>query len=154
MGHFDGIEKTELFEKGKYLTAGGIYDLEIKKLFVKTTRKKTTAFLAEFTVLAVKGSEAAIKEHAIGSHATWFQNIDDTDVAYPALAEFMAGVLDIDLTDPEQKEEFMSTLSNTLDEAVGEDQIFQGDKVRVETYSKLTKKNLDFTVHKWSPLAA
>lgn len=153
-GTFDGIGNTELYEKGVYLTPGGAYELEVQTMLLKKTRKSGLGFIVEFKILAVEGEEAETK-HAIGSKATWFQGMDDTDVAFPAIKEFMLALLNIDRKDEEAYSEFNDSLAQLLRELTapveaGEEHAMKGERIHCDTYSKLTKKNQDFTVHMWS----
>lgn len=155
MGIFSGLGDTEIYEKGYYLTPGGVYDLEVQQMLVKETRKSGLAFIVEFKVLSVEGSDQVLEKHPVGSRATWLQKLADKDVAFPAIKECFVALLDVDMRDPEAKEEFNSQIEDLLDEATDpdvkpEDHPLRGHKVTVETYSKLTKnKGLDFTVHSW-----
>lgn len=148
---FSGIGEAEIFDRGNYLTAGGMYELEVRKVILKETQSSGLAFIVEFTVLS-----STVEKHAVGSKATWFQKMTDRKVALPAIKELFIPLLKIDMTDPEAKEEFNSTLEELLDEMTswepesGEEHPLAGERVNVETFSKLTKKGLDFTAHIWS----
>jgi hypothetical protein len=158
MGMFDGLGETELYERGVYLTPGGVYELEVKKVLLKETRKSGLGFIVEFTVLSAEGAGEA--QHAPGSRATWFQKMTDKDVAFPALKQFLVGLLGINMNNPEEKEEFNSKVEEILEAAVTwepedpedetEEHPWAGFKVCCETFSKVTKKGADFTSHIWS----
>lgn len=158
MGMFSGIGETELFEKGVYLTPGGSYELEVLKILVKDTRKSGLGFIVEFKVISAEGSGAE-EQHAPGSRATWFQKLQDKDIAWPAIKEFFMGLLDVNRNNPTEYEEFSNSLEELVEEATAwepdpEDPESKhplcGERVHVDTHSKLTKKNVEFTVHNWS----
>ena len=159
MSYFEGIGDTALFESGVYLTSGGMYELEVQKILVKKTRKSGLGFIVEFKVISASGGSEVLEKHPEGSQATWFQKMSDKDVAFPAIKEFFVGLMDINMNNEEEKEEFNNNLETILDEATewepnpedpNEQHPLHGQMVHCETYSKLTEKNLDFTVHKWS----
>jgi len=158
MGMFDGLGDTELFDKGVYLTAGGSYELEVVKILVKDTRKSGLGFIVEFKVVSVDG-DAAEGQHAPGSKATWFQKLQDKDISFPAIKEFFLALLDVDRNNPTEYEEFNNSIEELLEEATSwepdpedpeSEHPLAGQRVDVDTYSKLTKKNVEFTVHNWS----
>lgn len=152
MGRFSGIGEVDLFEKGVYLSPEGSYELEVQNMLLKETRKAGLGFIVEFTVVS-----STHESHAVGSKATWFQKLIDTDVAFPAIKEFFVSLLDVDMKDPEAKEEFNNSLEDLLDEVTSwtptaddKDHPLKGTRIRCDTYSKKTKeKNLDFTAHVW-----
>lgn len=150
MGLFSGIEKKEVSKKGVWLTPGAIYDLEVETMLVKKTRSSGHAVIVEFRVLSVTGSEEAIDKHPVGSRATWFQSLQDEDIGLSSCKGFMAALLG---EDPED-EEFNEGLEELMEQATdkvkdGEEHMFKGDKIRVETSSTVTKKGGDFTIHHW-----
>ena len=150
MSTFAGIGETEVYERGTYLTANGSYELELERILLKDTRKSGLGFIAEFRVLEATGEGGAA--HPPGSKATWFQKMLDKDVALPAIKGFMIALMKVDMNDPEEKEEFNNSLEQTLEEVTEEvagDHPLKGYRVHVDTYTKLTKKNVEFTVHNW-----
>lgn len=158
MGIFDGLAETELYEKGVYLAPGGRYKLEIVRILTKETRRSGLGFIVEFKVLEAGG--AGGEKHAPGSKATWFQKMVDKDIAFPAIKQFFVALLDIDMNDPEAKEQFDRQVEEIVDEASSWEPVnsedthpLAGECIYCETYSKLTKKNVDFTVHNWSSAA-
>jgi len=149
MGNFGGIGKTELFERGVFLTPGGGYTLEIDTILLKETRKAGLAFIVEFKVL-----ESTLPNHAEGSKATWFQKMQDKDVAFPAITEFFIALYDIPRKG-EDYDEFMESLEDVLDGVTedleeGEEHPLKGKQIKCTTHTKLTKgKGVEFTVHNW-----
>ncbi len=152
---FGGIGEAEIFDRGNYLKPGA-YALQVKKLLLKQTRKSGPAFIAEFVILHSHGDDA----NAVGSKATWFQKMQDKDVALPAIKEFMLSLLGVDKNDKEQMAEFNEGLQELLEEATeyeGPDEDedgkplrpFYNDTIRADCYMKKTQKNADFTAHDW-----
>src|SRR5690606_2132935 len=158
MGMFDGLGETELFDKGVYLTAGGSYEWEGVKILVKDTRKSGLGFIVGFKVGSEDG-QAAEGGHAPGSKATWFKKSQDKDISFPASKECYLALLDVDRNNPTEYEEFNNSIEELLEEATSwepdtedpeSEHPLAGQRVHVDTYSKLTKKNVEFTVHNWS----
>lgn len=154
MGNFSGIGETEIYEKGVFFASGGSYELEVMNILLKDTQRSGLGFIVEFRILEVKGDEARAK-HPDGSKGTWFQKMTDKTVALPSIKEFMVALMKIDRNDQEDMEEFNDTLEPTLDEMTapveaGDEHPLRGERVHLETYTKLTKKNVEFTVHNWS----
>jgi hypothetical protein len=158
MSHFSGLGETELFEKGVYLTAGGNYELEIVKILLKETRRSGLGFIVEFKVIEASGEGGA--QHAPGTKATWFQKMTDKDIAFPAIKQFFVALLDIDMNDPEAKEQFDNQVEEIVEEATewtpenpDDTHPLAGERIQCETYTKVTKKGVDFTVHNWGVAA-
>jgi len=142
----EGVGKAELFEKGKYLNPG-LYVLAVKKTIFKSTRKSGDAFIVEFEVLESSDEE----NHAVGSTCTWYQGLRDKEVAFPAIKDFMRNLLGINPDDKAAMQEFADGIDKMLHQAINNPDLFEGTRIRVETYMIKTKaKGLDFTVHKWS----
>lgn len=155
-GQFEGLGETELYEKGVYLSPGGVYELEVVRILLKETRRSGLGFIVEFKVVSATGEGGS--NHAPGSKATWFQKMTDKDIAFPAIKQFFVGLMDIDMNDDEQKEQFNGEIEDILEEATswapdGDDDAhpLAGERVSCSTYTKLTKKNVEFTVHNWEP---
>lgn len=151
MGHydFDGIEDANVFDRGAYLPPDGTYALKVIKMLVKTTRKSGPAFIAECEV--IHSTHPEIKP---GMKRSWFQKLSDTDVAYPAIMEFMGALLGIDRDDKEAWGNFKSNLRAVMNEAgnfegKAEDHPLHGETVKVSTWQKETNNGKEFTVHDW-----
>jgi hypothetical protein len=154
MGNFGGIGEAEVYEKGVFLTAGGGYELEVQNILLKDTQRSGLGFIVEFRILEVVGEEAE-RNHPVGSKGTWFQKMTDKTVALPSIKAFMISLMKIDMRDTDAMEEFNAGLEDLLDEITepleaGEDHPLAGERIHCETYTKLTKKNVEFTVHNWS----
>lgn len=157
MGLFDGVGDAKLYENGVYLTPGGVYELEVKNILLKKTRKSGLGFIVEFKILSVEGS-AAEDQHAPGSKATWFQKMADTEVAFPSIKRLFIAMLQIDEKDEVAMAEFNDEIDQLLEESTSwtptnknDEHPLAGYRVRVETYTKKTARGADFTAHVWSP---
>ncbi len=147
---FDGIDEADIFEKGQYLPAGGKFRLKVHKMLVKKTRKSGPGFIAEFTVV-----ESSLPEVTVGGKRTWFQKLNDKEVAYPAIMEFMGAVLQYDPNNKAEWQEFKGKLKPIINEAANyegsaEEHPLHGSLVDVETHTKTTQNDKEFTVHTWS----
>lgn len=151
MSLFEGIADAEVFEQGNYFEPGGKYRLMVNRILLKDTQRSGMGFIVEFKVLR----SSLPDKHAIGSKGSWFQGMTDKKVALPAIKEFMAALCKVNLNNPEEKEEFNSSIEEILKEATAEFEggpekhPFHGMQVDLETWSKVTQKGNDFTVHKW-----
>jgi hypothetical protein len=152
MGLWDGIEDAELFERGVYLKGGFIGTVEIERTLVKHTRSSGDAFIVEMRVI-----KSNMDEHPVGQKVSWFQKLQDKDVALPAIKEWAAACAGYQVT---QKEEIKTEVDPVLKEMMEiatdnpDDNDFTGIRLHVETNQILTKNNREFTRHNWAPLAA
>lgn len=151
MAHFDfdGIENANVFERGAYLPPGGKYLLSIVRILTKQTRQSGPAFIAEFEVL-----ESDHDEVPVGAKRSWFQKLQDTDVAFPALLEFFGALYGYDPTNKEELAELKSKIKGIIKLATSYEgpaagHPCHGQKIKCETWQKETKKGNDFTVHSW-----
>ena len=147
---FDGIENADVFERGSYLPPDGLYFLRVNKTLVKKTQRSGPAFIAEFTVL--HSTHDDVRE---GQKKSWFQGLKDTNVAYPAILEFMAALLGIDKNDKEEFDDFKKGIRTILNEAGNyegkdEEHPLHGEVIKVSTWNKKTQQDKDFTIHDWS----
>lgn len=148
---FKGLRNANVFEKGFYLEPGGDFLLEVNRCIVKHTRGHGDAFIVEFKVL-----ESNKEKNGVGTKVSWYQGIANTDVAWPAIKEFVYALLGKDFTKKEDRkyceEKIDPKIETLVDGAVGDENNFKGMKIRVQTSSKVTKeKKVDFTVHTWRP---
>lgn len=151
MSLFQGIAEAEVFERGNYFEPGGKFRLMVNRILLKDTERSGMGFIVEFKVL-----ESSLPDkHAVGSKGSWFQKMTDKKVALPAIKEFMSALCKVNLNNPEEKEEFNSSIEEILEEATkeyegeAEDHPFHGMQIDLETWTKKTQKDVDFTVHKW-----
>ena len=151
MSHFDfeGIEDAKVFDRGAYLPPDGIYALRVIRMLVKQTRRAGPAFIAEHEV--IYSTHPDIQP---GAKRSWFQKLQDKEVAYPAIKEYMGALLAIDRDDKDAWKEFEGQIRDILNEAANfegkpEDHPLHGETVKVTTWQKTTKSGNEFTVHDW-----
>jgi hypothetical protein len=73
---FAGVGQAKVYESGKYLQPGR-YRLKLEKMILKNTQKSGLGWILEFGVL----ESDDLKNHPIGSSATFFQKMSDKTVA-------------------------------------------------------------------------
>lgn len=157
MGLFDGIEKAEIFERGRYLPPGFKGTVEVKRTLAKNSRQSGTGFIVELTVVDVEQEGDADHELSpvrLGEKRTWWQGLTNQDVALPAIKEFMAVLAGYERHEKDAIARDVSpTLKSVLDYAIEhpDDNDLVGCKIRVETQHKTTKQGRDFTLHNWTP---
>lgn len=128
------------------------YKVRILKTFSKETRQKGPAFIAEFEVL-----DSTTDEVEVGEKRTWFQGLTNKDIAFPAIKEFLLGVMRVDMNDREQLAEFDAASPEMMEEFGSEewetkseeDHPLYGTTVKIETIKKTTQEDKPFTKHKW-----
>ncbi len=151
---WDGIEDAELFERGKYMEANFIGEVEIKKTLAKETLKNGMAFIVEMVVLETNMPD----KHPKGQKVTWYQGLKDKTVAFPAIAAWAAACLGFHPNSDKSKikDEVQPLLPAAMKEATDspEDNPFIGVRLKLSTFMRKTKKGLDFTVYDFEPLAA
>jgi hypothetical protein len=84
MGIFDGIGNAQYFEGGKYLTPG-LYKAKIVKVKQAMTRNKRPFFVVELNIQ----ESSSLKEHPIGSDASWMVMLDQ-DAALGNIKHFIS----------------------------------------------------------------
>jgi hypothetical protein len=145
-----GIGSAEIFERGRYFTAGFKGLVLIKRTIVRDTRGKGMAFICEMEVVTTNMPA----EHPIGSKGTWFQKLVDRDIAFPAIAAWAAACAGYE---PHQREaikaDVMPLLQDLMKEATDspDANTFTGTTLLLETVQVTTKKNTPFTRYDFSP---
>jgi hypothetical protein len=151
MGFFEGIEKAQISERGKYLPPNFAGTLKIKRTLYRETLKSGPAFIVEFEVVA-----SNLDTTPVGSECSWYQSLRDRTVADPAIKAFAAACAGYHRT---QRAEIEAEVAPNLDEMLTDccqspdDNALTGTLVDVRTWTKKTQKGLDFTAHDWSPAA-
>jgi hypothetical protein len=145
---FSGIKHAQVFEKGRYFEPGN-YVLEVKKVIYKRTQRSGDAFIVEFQVL-----ESDVESFSPGSVGSWYQNLTDTNIAFPAIKEFLMVLLGVNKNDREQWEEFNNSIEELLQEATSDSNPLGGLQIKLYAYLKKTAKGADFTVHQWTHVPA
>ena len=162
---FSGLRDAKTFDRGTFLKEGR-YEVRVKRAILKKTRAKGDAFILEFVI--EKSDYEVAKKKAIeamgstpyslqdleqllpnreGSTASWYQSLQDTDIGYGALKSFAANILGQKAEDPE----FMEAVEGFLTAVINEGAI-DGMLIPVEAVMIKTKKDTDFTLHKWAQI--
>jgi len=149
MGLFEGIEDAEIFERGKFLPAGFVGVLEVKRTLAKDSIKSGMGFIVEFEVIASNREDVPV-----GSKATWWQGMKDRTVAFPAIKEFVAVLSGFERHQKDEiNAEVSPVLAQLLDHATEnpDSNDLIGQRIQCETANKRTRNDRDFTLHLWSP---
>jgi hypothetical protein len=159
---FAGLRDAKTFERGTFLKPG-CYEVRVKRALFKKTRAKGDAFILEFTIeksdyeenkkkaIAALGSASySLQElektlpNQQGSTASWFQSLQDIDIGFGALKSFAACILGQKSDDPE----FIEAVEGFMNSVVN-DGVINGMLIPVEVIMIKTKKDTDFSLHKW-----
>jgi hypothetical protein len=162
---FAGLRDAKTFERGTWLKAG-TYEVRVKRALCKKTRAKGDAFILEFTI--EKSDYEAKKKQAVGAFngqpfdmaalektlpnqpgttASWYQSLKDIDIGFGALKSFAASILAQKPEDPE----FIEAVEGFMNSIVNEGAI-NGMLIPVEVVTVKTKKDEDFSLHKWGQI--
>lgn len=161
MGAFSGMRTAKVFEKGIPLLRNqkegfqASFLLEITKCeVIKRARGKGEAFIATFKVLESTCTDPAAGS-PVGSTRTWFQSLQDADIAFGALLSFCAAVSGVDPSDKEKVDAEVRPECEDVMEAAADkkQQIFAGKRVRVDCVMIKTQEDKDFTRHNWAVAA-
>ena len=167
---FAGLKNAKTFDRGTFLKTGPggstLYEVRVKRAIFKKTRVKGDAFILEFMV--EKSQYEAQKQKAIaafgttpfslqelektlpnqvGSTASWFQSLQDEDIGFGALKSFAASILGQKPEDPE----FIEAVEGFMNLVVNDGAI-DGMLLPVEVTLIKTKKDTDFSLHKWGQI--
>jgi hypothetical protein len=146
------LKNAEVFGRGIYLLPGN-YKLRLLKMFTIETRDKGAALIVDFEVV-----ESDNDRIPVGATKNWYQGLQDKDIAFPAVKDFLLALFGIDMSDDEAVEEFEEGLEDLMEESSddawknkeAEDHPLHGKTIAVECFNKKTKKSgADFTVHNW-----
>lgn len=162
---FAGLRSAKTFERGTFLKAGN-YEVRVKRAIFKKTRTKGDAFILEVTV--EKSTYETDKKKAIaafgqnpfnlqdlekllpnpeGTTASWYQSLQDLDIGFGALKSFAASILGQKPEDPEFVEAVEGFMNSVVNEGV-----INGMLIPVEVVQVKTKKDTDFSLHKWGAI--
>jgi len=169
MGLFSGIEDADLFQRGKFLTPDFVGVLEVTKTLAFQTRAHGMAFIVEFEVIETNKPEGTTRlvtdngveklipdAFPVGSKCSWFQKLQDKDIAFPAIKAFVAVLSGYTLDQKDAIDEELSPqLADLLDRCTESptDNELVGLRICVSTVGVVTKNNRDFTRHDWDPYA-
>ena len=160
---FSGMAKADINSSGTYM-GDGVYEIETKSLFVKVGRnpaKPGDSFICEFTI--VKSNNPA---HAVGSTGSYVLKFSNP-YAMGNIVELVMAILGYQNTKDNQSNpairkevDLVTRASCGSDTAKGElgadyaPDMLTGVRLHLECAKKPTLKGGEFTVHKWSPIAA
>lgn len=141
MGVFSGIENAKSTEGGNYLKPG-IYDVEVVRLSVGTTRKQVPFFTADLRILGSNNPD-----HRVGEVANWFVGFDK-DAALGNVKAFAVACLSSEgAVDPASiTEKVMESLVDKGGEAVA------GTQLKVQVTQVPTKTGGTYSKHLWFPI--
>ena len=162
---FAGLKNAKTFERGTFLKPG-TYLVRVKRAIFKKTRAKGDAFILEFTIeqstyeadkkkaIATLGSSpyslAELEKtlpNPAGTTASWYQSLQDADIGFGALKGFAADILG----QKPDNAEFVEAVEGFMN-AVVADNTLAGLLLPVEVTMVKTKKNTDFSPHKWGQI--
>jgi hypothetical protein len=157
---WDGIEKANVYERGRFFEAGFNGIVRVSKTIYKQTRAKGVAFIVELDVEETNMPD----QHPVGSKGSWYQSMNDKDVAFSAVLEWVAACLEIGKHQKEEIEQLKTgkneetgklVLIELLDHAINapDTNEFVGTRLRLSTRMRKTKANTDFTVYDFTPFA-
>lgn len=165
------LKDKKVSEKGTQCNAGK-YTVKVTKVVMKDKVRKTgaPAYIVEFDILkssrpaeiprypseSSEEYELRLKKapNAVGTSATWFQNLADQDVGLGALKGFAAGITGSDWRDPEFVEDVESFLTQTVKGEPDEDghfiegapSVILGWVLPLEVVEIMTKPSKEFPV--------
>ena len=141
MGVFSGIENAKSTEGGNYLKPG-IYDVEVVRLSVGTTRKNVPFFAADLRILGSNNPD-----HRVNEVANWFVGFDK-DAALGNVKAFAVACLSSEgAVDPASiTEKVMESLVDKGGEAV------VGTQLKVQVTQVPTKTGGTYSKHMWFPI--
>lgn len=148
------LKNAEVFGRGQYLKAGFQYKLKFLKMFTLKTRNKGQALIVDFEVM-----ESTCPEIPVGQVRNWYQSLQDEDVAFPSIKEFLLQLFAIDQSNEEEVEKFEDKMEDLMEECADDafrekdasEHPMNGMHIQVTTWEKETQKGKPFTVHDWAP---
>jgi len=156
---WDGIQSANIYDRGRFAEPNFSGTVRVSKTIYKQTRAKGVAFIVELDV-----EESNLEAHPVGSKMSWYQSMNDKDVAFSAVLEWVAACLgfekhhkeDIEQLKTGKNSEGKLVLIELLDEAITKPDAneFIGTRLRLSTRLRKTKENKDFTVYDFAPIAA
>jgi hypothetical protein len=163
---FAGLRTAKVSERGVWLKEGN-YVVRVTRGIYKVTRKSGDAFILEFKIeksnyddakrkalVALEGQTFDMQElekilpNRAGTSGSWYQSLKDIDVGFGSLKGFAAAILGVSNTeDPE----FLEAVEGFM-AAVVQDGAINGMLIPVEVVLTKTKKDEDFSLHKWAKI--
>lgn len=162
---FSGLKNAKVTDRGVWLKEGQ-YQIRVKKAIYKKTRTKGDAYILEF-MIERSNYDAAKKKaveamgttpfdmqelekllpNRVGTTASWYQSMQDMDIGFGALKGFAASILGQKPEDPEFVEAVEGFMNATVSDGVLNDKL-----IPVEVVPVKTKKDTDFSLHKWGQI--
>jgi hypothetical protein len=149
---WDGIDRAEIFERGRYFKPNFEGIVQVKKTVVRDTFKSGVAFIVEVEVMWTNMPE----DHPIGSKGTWFQGLSKNKAtAFGNIAKWIAACAgyfssqkaEIDEKVRPHMTEMMVYATNNPDR-----NHFTSIYLNLRTYLiKTREKGEDFTVYDFEP---
>ena len=136
MGVFSGIENAKSTEGGNYLKPG-VYDLEVIRLSVGTTRKGVPFFAADFKVLGSNNPD-----HNANEVVNWFVGFDKE----PSLGNVKAFAVACLSSEASITEKVMESLVDKGGEAV------VGTQLKCQVTLVDTRGGGKYSKHLWFPI--
>lgn len=162
---FSGLRDAKTFDRGVWLKEGQ-YLIRVKRAIFKKTRAKGDAFILE--AIVEKSNYDNAKKKAVtamgttpfnmqdleellpnqeGTSASWYQSLQDMDIGFGSLKSFAASILGQKTEDPE----FIEAVEGFMNSIVNDGAI-NGMLIPVEVVQIKTKKDTDFSLHKWGQI--
>jgi hypothetical protein len=140
---------------GSSIIKDGRYILEIDKLMIET-KTGGTFFIAEMIVREAQPLVEGVQPNAVGSKASYVQNLDKHQSAPGNVKAFLLSLYDEkEPGDPLEAAKFSAEFANAVEFSVGNSQPAKGMLIACETYHKLTRDGKkDLTLYRWTPVPA
>jgi hypothetical protein len=146
---FDGVGDAKLFERGRFFKPDFDGVVVVKRTIAKQTRAKGPAFIVEMEVL-----ESNHPEHPVGFRGSWFQKLNDKDIAYSALKAWAAACFKFHSHQQAAIDEQLApVLDDLLNNAAAspDNNDFVGVRLRLVTTLRKTREDKDFTTYDFAP---
>ena len=147
--YFKGLREAKISDRPPYFEPNQTYEVKLLKTFVLETREKGDAFIAEFEVI-----KSSSPNQRPGSVVAFYQGLTKKDVAFANIKQLVYAVLGVDPTKDADKiaREVDPEIENEMQKAIEKNHM-AGARVKCVTSTRKSQKGVDFTQHRWSPLA-
>jgi hypothetical protein len=149
MGMWDNIEKVDVFQKSAYF-APGVFLASVLCCRARDGHKGE-AFIVEFKI-----HESSNKENPAETEASWvrkFGNKEQSEMSQRAIIAFVTAALGYEVTE-DNVTKVKGSFRKLIERITGEENMLAGKMVRIEATAIKTKAGGDFTLLKFSPVAA
>ena len=173
---FDGLGEAPIFGRGNYMNPGS-YDVQIQRVFPLDTRASGLATIAELDIKSAtyrpqedpQGKGRTWQPTPANTQGTWFQSMQDKNVALPALKQFLIACLGLRDGDPRLEQWLgyipgseqwpgnrtgrpIAILTNLAEWVTSDQNIFRGMFVHLDCTMIKTRRGEDFTRYDFHPL--